>query len=854
MSVQRFAAWVLFVGVFSWVAYGQTPRPSDASQSDQVQREYNPCAPTAAQDETGQGVVTGRPQDMRQGGVVPDCNDLERGEYPGMVRRGVVPGEAPARIRTPVLPSEPEERNEFQQFVSYSVGRQLPMFGYNLFRNVPTTFAPVDHVPVTANYVVGPGDELLIRAWGQIDMDYRGTVDRDGKIYVPRVGDISVAGIKSQELQGYLRDAIGRVFRNFDLSVSLGHLRSIQVFVVGQARRPGSYTISSLSTLVNALFASGGPSTKGSMRRIQLKRGNHVVTEFDLYDLLVSGDMSKDLPLASGDVIFIPAIGDLVAVSGSVNVPAIYETKGETTLSDLIKLAGGLTTTAGGQKVTVERINDQHVRTVAEFPLDSAGLDKPVQNGDLINVLSLSPRFENAVTLRGSVALQGRFPWHTNMRVRDLIPNRQALITPDYWMRQNAVVTWDDTWLERRGPRLRRRSPTPPLTSPSPSTDRTNQQPTDRLSTASAPEFYDGRDGRDGRDGSDSSVSRRDSRDRSLEASERQRHADALEDELRRNSAHINWDYALIQRLNPDDLSMRLIPFNLGEALKQPDSESNLLLQPGDIITILSASELDLPVEKRDKFVRLEGEVAVPGIYKVGEGETLRELVEKVGGLTPGAYLFGAEFTRESTRKLQQEKLDLFVTELQREVQHTASIRAQNFIRPEDAATFSSRLELQRAAIEQLRQLKPKGRVVLGIKPWQDSANSLPDMALEDGDRFFVPFRPAVVNIVGSVYNQNAFLYRPSRHISEYLREAGGQSPDADMRRIYVIHADGSIVSKARKAGWFTGGFGNEKLLPGDTIVVPQRFDKRSFLSTLRDWSQVMAQFGLGAAAINVLK
>jgi protein involved in polysaccharide export with SLBB domain len=211
-----------------------------------------------------------------------------------------------------------EEQTEFQRFVYSSTGQRLPVYGRNLFENVPGTFAPLDRVPVPADYVVGPGDELLIRAWGQIDLDARVVVDRNGQIYLPRVGGVNVAGLKYEQVNPYLKTSIGRIFKNFDLNVNLGQLRSIQVFVVGQAKHPGTYTVSSLSTLVNALFASGGPDATGSMRHIQLKRKNEVISQFDLYDLLLNGDKSKDVALLPGDVIYIPPVGQLVAIAGSV--------------------------------------------------------------------------------------------------------------------------------------------------------------------------------------------------------------------------------------------------------------------------------------------------------------------------------------------------------------------------------------------------------------------------------------------------------------------------------------------------------------------------------------------------------
>src|ERR1039458_5592965 len=332
------------------------------------------------------------------------------------------------------------ERNEFQDFIAQSTGRVLPLYGFNLFPGAPSTFAPVDNIPMTLDYVIGPGDELLIRVWGQIDGEYRLAVDRDGTITIPKVGTISVSGIRIQDLQGYVRNAIARNFRNFELSVSLGQLRSIQIFVVGQARGPGSYTVSSLSTLVTALFASGGPSGTGSMRRIQLKRGDKTVSEFDVYDFLAKGDKSKDVRLLPGDVIFIPPVGQLVAVCGSVKASAISSIKDKASLADLIDLAGGLTTTAAGQKVLLERIEDRKVRRVDEFSLDQAGLARAVKDGDLISVLSISPKFDNAVTLRGNVAAPLRYPYRDGMRITDLIPEKDALIVADYYTRKNLAT------------------------------------------------------------------------------------------------------------------------------------------------------------------------------------------------------------------------------------------------------------------------------------------------------------------------------------------------------------------------------------------------------------------------------
>ena len=533
------------------------------------------------------------------------------------------PGLAPQ----PQIPTE-FQRTEFQEFVAQSVGRYLPLFGFNLFEGVPTTFAPVDSVPVTPDYVVGPGDEILIRAWGQVDIDYRAVVDRNGIINIPRVGNVTVAGIRYQDLSGYLRNAIGRIFRNFQLNVTLGQLRSIQVFIVGQAKRPGSYTVSSLSTLVNALFASGGPSPRGSMRRIQLKRGDKTITEFDLYDLLLKGDKSKDVQLLPGDVIYIPPVGELAAIHGSVNEPAIYELKGRATLNELIQLSGGLATTAEGRRVTVERIEARKMRKMDEFALDSTGLGRELKDGDLVRVYALSPRFENAVSLRGAVATPGRYAWREGLRVRDIIPDRDALIVPDYWQRQNRT-----------------------------------------------PEV--------------------------LVAGQQR-----LRVEIRRTFDEINWDYAVIERLDQSDLTTLLITFNLGRAIIEGDQSNNVPLRPGDVVTIFSKADIQVPISKQTKYVRLEGEFMAPGIYQILPGETLRQLVARVGGFTENSYLFGSEFTRESTREFQQRRLDEALDFLQRDIQRNLASAAAGATSRDDVEGARVRAEGQQQLLARLRGMK----------------------------------------------------------------------------------------------------------------------------------------------------
>src|SRR6266508_4525275 len=750
------------------------------------------------------------------------------------------------------LQAEQRERNEFQQFVMQAIGRDLPMFGANLFRTVPSTFAPVDNIPVAADYVVGPGDEIQIRAWGQIDVDYNASVDRDGTISVPKVGVINVAGIKASDLPAFLKTVFGRTFRNFQLTATLGRLRSIQIFVVGQAKRPGTYTVSSLSTLVTAVFAAGGPSTKGSMRNIQLKRGNLVVAEFDLYDLLLSGDKSRDAKLLPGDVIYIPPVGPLVAVTGSVNVPAVYELRQSTVLFDLIRWAGGIATTAAGQKATVERIEDHKVRKVEEFPLDMGGLSRSVRDGDLVTVYSLVPRFDNAVALRGDVAQPGRFPWREGMRVRDLIPDREALLSREYWLKRNQVVGLDDNVAAI----LRQQSATGTrLTVEDLNQKRKRDGDSDatvgesirRSQTESeATRFLD-----PNQTSSAVQISRlQDANKSSLEAAK----ADAvrLVNQIKPSQREVNWDYAVVERLNRDDLTTSLIPFNLAKAVIDGDPEHNVLLQPGDIVTVFSKEDIRVPISKQTQYMRLEGEFNSSGVHQIMPGETLRQLVARSSELSPNAYLFGAQFTRESTRLQQEKTLEEALNRLERDTQRFNSLRTQNVTYPEDAASLKQQVENQQSLLARLRQIRPIGRVVLEL-PENAQAKDLPDLPLENGDRFLIPSKPSMVSVFGSVYTESSFIYKPDKRVGDYLSQAGGPTKGADEGSIYVLRADGSVKSK-RQEGFFTASLERAHLMPGDSIVVPEELDRTTVTRALKDISQIFYQFGLGAAAVKVIR
>jgi protein involved in polysaccharide export with SLBB domain len=788
------------------------------------------------------------------------------------------------------MPWPPEPLTEFQKLVASTTGQVLPIFGYDLFRGVPSTFAPVDQVPVTPDYVIGPGDQIRIRVWGQVNLNADVKVDRSGDIYIPQVGRIHVTGYPFSELSQQIRSQIARVYRNFDLTVDLGQLRSIQIFVVGQARRPGAYTVSSLSTLVNALFASGGPSVEGSMRAIELKREGKTVTTFDFYDLLLRGDKSKDARLLPGDVIFIPPAGPQVALTGSVRKPAIYELAGgetPTTIQQLLTTAGGLSTIAAESRMSIDRIDAHHTRQTVEVALDPAGLATDLRDGDVVRILSIVPAFDKTVTLRGNLANPGRFAWHEGMKLSDLIPDRPSLITRNYWWRRAQLGLPGPEFqpLGGRGALYQPANPAylpktqsalpgtaPGLTSPYAPLN----QPYSQESTFGQPQ--DGQSGQYGSLGPQMNSPASSPNASSLSDTQRSRalaaQAEATSSTLgseqsevitqnvaaatqkigvQLSAPEIDWNYAVIERLDPATLKTSLLPFNLGRLIIDHDSSQDLPLQPGDVVSIFSQADIRVPLEQQTKFVKLEGEFASAGVYSVAPGETLRDVVRRAGGFTQNAYIFGSEFTRESTRVFQQQRLDEYVQSLELQIQRGALSQAASAVSPQDTAAINAASINQQGLLSRLHQLKATGRIVLEVKPNSSGVDSIPDIQLQDDDRFVVPSVPASVNVVGAVYDQNSFLYQEPRRVGDYLRLAGGPNREADKSHVFVIRADGSVYSRERANGLWGNNFEAAHVNPGDTIVVPEKVIGGSTIRQFINWSQVFSQLALGAAAISVL-
>ena len=759
----------------------------------------------------------------------------------------------------------PPRPSEFQKFVEAATGRQLQNFGARFFHDAADSFSPIDNVPVSADYTVGPGDQLLIRAWGSIDVDFRATVDRAGQISLPKVGTFTVAGTRASNLESHLRAQIGRLFTNFNLNVTLGQLRGVKVFVVGPARVPGVYTLASQSSLLSAVVAAGGPSPNGSMRKVALRRDGKTVAEIDIYDFLVQGDKSKDVQLVAGDVVVFQPAGPRVAVTGAIDSPAIYELRSaQEPVADVLRYAGDSPVLINPNRVQVERIDPSRpgaARFVEQFKLDPEGLKKPLQDGDVLTLLAISPEFANAVTLKGSVAQPLRYAYKQGMRIRDLIPDRDALISPDFYRRKNMLVQVIEDDREERLARQIRRGNT---------ADMADRRRAGAAGTASrrTPDAVGDRElerqrarerdlereaGSDlDRDEDDRARGDRDrdrDRDRSS-VSTRQRPAAPLFDEL-------NWEYAVIERLNKVDLTTQVIPFNLGKAVLQGDDANNMELLAGDVVTVFSQKDVRVPVSRQTRMVSVLGEVGAPGTYQLLPGETLPQLIARAGGLTPQAYVYGLEFSREETRQRQRENLNAAIVRLEALSSVQAAREAANRTNEGTAAQTISTAATQ-AQIGRLTRMEPNGRIALELLPTSASLAELPNVPLEHQDQIIVPTKPAFVTVAGAVVNSNAFLWKPGKTVGDYINSAGLDDA-AELSNMFVLRADGTVMHANESRGFFGGSnLKSAALNPGDAVVVPNKLDYetwgRALVRNLKDWSQIFSQFGLGAAAIVTLR
>lgn len=679
------------------------------------------------------------------------------------------PSELDQQMPVPTLPPGfYEPLSEFEQVVagkiSPVVSTFIRQFGYDLFNKLPypsvpgigmrgtllPIFTPSFNTPIGPDYIIGPQDEVKITVWGKIEGYWNTIVARDGTISLPKIGVVHVAGLTFKEMKELIHKEISRYYTGFEMSVSMGLLRTIRVYIVGNAKQPGSYTVSSLSSLVSALFEAGGPNKTGTMRDIQLKRNGKTIAHFDMYDFLLKGDKTKDLRLFSEDVIFIPSIGPLAGIAGNVKRPAIFELKGETKLLQLIDMAGGLTSTAFKGRVQVQRIENHEFRTSFEGDLldmeDNEGKNFLLQDGDLVKVFSVIES-SNIANLAGAVENQGEYAITPGVtKIKDIIQKAGGVL---YYASDEAELT----------------------------------------------------------------------------------------------RVHVTQSGPVTEFIN----------INISKALNE-DPEHNLTLEKNDYLFIRTIPEWGLY-----KTANISGEVKFPGIYTIKKGVKLSSLIERAGGYTDTAYLRGAVFTRKRVKVIQQASLAQMAARLEREIFAESSAKISTAISQEAINARQMETEQKKQFIETLKKLSATGRMTIMLTHLRLLKGSEFDIELEEGDNLFIPKKNSVVNVVGAVMSRGSFVYSNDFDYKDYISIAGGYTKYADKKNVYVLKVDGTAMKldsgifnwNDSKSRWDMAGFGDIKEIePGDSIIVPEKFDHIAWVRGIKDITQILYQIAIAAAVV----
>ena len=807
----------------------KTPTPNEA-------QEPNSAGDGAASETGAQGTEYGTDEEkcIQACGESSDAESCLRScaqssKAKASPRNGAAPVPSPNNSRkatdahaTPAGPrsqghqSEPQEIQEPSPYKNlpslYDLYTQIPASGGKLQRFGSNAFVvgtgnanqlPMD-LPAGPDYVLGPGDGLIVNMWGGQSARLNRTIDRQGQIDLPEAGTIMINGMTIAEAQAAIQEALSAQFHDEHVEISLGRLRTVRVYVVGDVQRPGAYDVSSLSTALSALYAAGGPTSRGSLRILRQYRGDRLVREIDLYDFLLKGVRSDVEHLLPGDTLLVPTVGPQVTVEGMVHRPAIYELNGEKTLNQVIDLAGGVLRTASLKEINVGRIVAQERRTMVslQLPDDPAEVAKKladfqIQGGDDVVISQILPYNQNAVYLEGHVYRPGKYTYKDGMTIADLLHSYQDVMPepsdhaelvrlqpPDFrpeiinFNLHDALIGNDSFSLEPFDliHVYGRYEIDPPMVSIKGEVLRPGKYPMSEGMTVAG------------------LVSMAGGFTRS-----------AYRDEAGLSSYEVQ---------NGQKVLVTHSTVAIGKALNG-DKSADVLLNPGDVVSVQQlAGWQDI-----GSSVTISGEVEHAGSYPIQTGERLSSVLTRAGGLRADAYPPAAVLERAQVRLLAEQARLLMI----RQIENTPTQVRQGAIGAQAATSIQQSLDAQRQEIlASLRSHPASGRLIINISSdvsrW---ANTPDDIEMRAGDTLFIPKRPNFVVVSGQVYNPAAISYVSGKDLIWYLRKAGGATPNGDKKQIYVLHADGSVVP--RESNWVSNNFMNLHMRPGDTIFVPER-------------------------------
>ena len=721
----------------------------------------------------------------------------------------------------------------------------LEPFGYGVFESTSTGFEPVTSGPVPPDYVLGPGDSIRVQLYGNVNGIYEYEVTRDGILNLPELGPITVAGLPFSEFRADLDRRVQEMLIGTQVSITMGQLRSIRVFVLGDVNRPGSYVVSGLGTISSALYRSGGISDIGSLRNIQLKRKGQVVARLDVYDLLLNGDTSGDSRLQPGDVIFVPPIGAQVGVGGAVRRPAIYELRGKASVANAIALAGGLLPEAYPDGARIEHINSQRERVVISVDASSTeGRAMSVSGGDTLIIPKVLQELSDSVLLAGHVQRPGPYQLREGMRLNDLLPSALDLV---------AGADADYVLVRREDPLTRQvqvisANLSHAWSNPS-SADNILLQARDTVHVFSlafgrqrviSPILEELKlQSRFGEPFKDVSIGGQVKAQGTYPLEPGMRVSDLLRagGNLSEQAYTLDAELTRYSIISGNIRTTEVMNVDLDAILRGVES-ADLLLAEHDFLRIST-----VPDWNSEWSVTLEGEVRFPGDYRIRRGETLQQLLQRAGGMTEGAFPEGAIFLRESLRLREQEQMNVLADRMEADLA-SLSLEAAN-------TTGADTLNTGQALLSQLRGIDATGRLVIDIKDFSietAAAGIAGNIELRDQDRLLIPTQSQVVTVIGETQQNTSHLFEAGLSRDGYIERSGGLTRRADKKLIYVVRASGAVIA-GQRSKWFGRGGGVE-IRPGDTIVVPMEIDRIRPLAFWGSVTQILYQAAIAVAAI----
>jgi protein involved in polysaccharide export with SLBB domain len=752
------------------------------------------------------------------------------------------PPRAPVRHEEQDKPKEIQRQSPYGNLPSLhdlytqipSAGGKLRRFGSDafLFGSGNANELPMD-LPVGPDYVLGSGDNIVVNMWGGHSDRLKLTIDRQGQIALPEAGTITIDGLTIAQAQSAIQKALSTQFQGEHVEISLGRLRTVRVYVVGDVQRPGAYDVSSLSTPLSALYAAGGPTSRGSLRILRQYRGKQMVRETDLYDFLLRGVRSDADRLLPGDTILVPPVGPQVSVEGMVHRPAIYELNGEQGLDQVLDLAGGVLVSASLKQINVERVEAHQRRTMfnLQLPDNAQGIKEKLsgfrmQDGDDVVISQILPYNEQAVYLEGHVFRPGKYPYRDGMTVGDLLHSYQDVMPEPA----------DHAELVRlQPPDFRPETISFRLPDALIGNDSIRLQPFDLIRIFSRYEI----------DSPKVSIEGEVLRPGEFPLSQGMTVAALVQmaGGFKRSAYRDEADLSSYVVQNGQNVLLNHSVVAVDKALNG-DKSADVVLKPGDVVSIRQlAGWQDI-----GGSVVVSGEVEHAGSYGIEQGERLSSLLKRAGGFRVGAYPEGAILERTQVRLLGEKARQ----EMIRRIETTPLNFKPGLLSGQDQAEQQQATQQQRdQVLAALRNHPASGRLVIRISPdiskWE---NTPADVELRAGDTLLIPKRENFVLVNGQVYNTAAFSYVPGRDAAWYLRQAGGATRSGDKGAIFIVRANGSVVGHG--SSWVSGNVLSIKMKPGDSIIVPEKTVGSQVWKNVISAAQIMSSIALTGAATGI--